>query len=79
MAESPNDDSGDLLQLAEIAKKCRVSLSTARYWRSKKLFPVVKVGRHPLVRRKDFEAFLERGLEGGAADGKRGKSSNARA
>lgn len=79
MVVAQGDASGELLQLAEIAKICRVSISTVRFWRTKSRFPVVKVGRHPLVRRADFEAFLAAGFEDRTATAKPGEVSDGRA
>ena len=48
----------DLLLLEDVARECRTSVNTVRYWISIGRLPSLKPGRRRLVRRADLERFL---------------------
>jgi len=50
---------GNLLLLEEVARECRTSVSTVRYWIQSGRLPSIRPGRRRLVRRRDLERFLE--------------------
>ena len=52
----------DLLNLKEAAAMLKVSIHTVRSWTYQRKFPVVRLGRRVLVRRKDMEDFVEKNL-----------------
>src|SRR5207237_75379 len=47
-----------LLTLQEVARFCRVPLSTVRFWRTMGKIKVIKPGRHPLVLASHLFEFL---------------------
>ena len=46
------------LLVTEVAELARASVDTVRGWLRSRRLPSVKPGRHRLVRRVDFEAFM---------------------
>ena len=55
---TPTDDR--LLTTAEVAERCRVSESTARYWRMIGYGPAsFRIGRRVVYRAGDVESWLE--------------------
>jgi excisionase family DNA binding protein len=46
------------LLVTEVAELARASVDTVRGWLRSRRLPSVKPGRHRLVRRADFEAFM---------------------
>jgi len=52
----------ELLQLEEVAKLARVSVSTVRHWIKTGRLPSLRPGRR-LVRRADFDRFLVSGAQ----------------
>jgi excisionase family DNA binding protein len=50
-----------LLFLWEVARACRVSVSTVRHWVLTGKLASVRPGRRRMVRSADLEAFLRRG------------------
>jgi excisionase family DNA binding protein len=51
---------GDLLQLIEVARLARVSVSSVRFWIKSGRLASIRPGKRRLVRRAEFERFLER-------------------
>ena len=49
----------DLLTFKEVAELCRVSLATVKYWVAMKKLKVVKLGKHPLVKREELLRFVK--------------------
>lgn len=58
------NDSPDLLLLEEVARKCRTSLSTVRYWIRTGRLRSVRPGRRRLVHRRELDRFLDIKAEG---------------
>ena len=52
------------LLLKEVAERCRMSLSTVRYWVTKDRLRSTRPGRRHLVSERDLEAFLARHARG---------------
>ncbi len=50
---------GDFLTLEDIAKQTHVTTETVRVWIREKQLIAYKVGRSYLVKKEDFEKFLE--------------------
>ncbi|MDD9941271.1 MAG: helix-turn-helix domain-containing protein [Myxococcales bacterium] len=48
----------ELLLLDEVARICRVSLNTVRFWVQQGRLPSIRPGRRRLVRRSALDAFL---------------------
>jgi excisionase family DNA binding protein len=48
-----------LMTLQEVAQYCRVPLATVRYWTAMRRFPVIKMGRKPLVEENDLMFYLK--------------------
>jgi excisionase family DNA binding protein len=51
---------GDLLQLIEVARLARVSVSSVRHWIKSGRLASIRPGKRRLVRRAEFERFLDR-------------------
>ena len=51
----------EMLLLEEIARECRASLSSVRYWIRTGRLRSVRPGRRRLVRREDLDRFLALG------------------
>jgi excisionase family DNA binding protein len=49
----------DFLLVEEIAAECRAPRTSVRHWMRTGRLPSVRLGRRRLVRRADFERFLE--------------------
>jgi len=52
---------GDLLQLTEVARLARVSVSSVRFWIKSGKLESIRPGKRRLVRRAEFERFLASG------------------
>jgi len=47
--------------IAEVAREARVSISSVRHWLHVGKLPFVRPGRRVMVRRENFERFIDRG------------------
>jgi excisionase family DNA binding protein len=52
----------EFLLLDEVARRCRVPVSTVRHWIVLKKLPSGKFARRRLVRREDLERFIAAGF-----------------
>ena len=60
-------DNSEFLFLDEVARRCRVPISTVRYWIAETKLPSGRFGRRRMVRTSDLEHFIAAGFENGAA------------
>jgi excisionase family DNA binding protein len=60
-------ESIELLLLDDVARRCRVPVSTVRYWILIGKLPSGRFGRRRLVRRDDLERFIEAGFRPAAS------------
>jgi excisionase family DNA binding protein len=55
-------EDAEFLLLDEVARRCRVPVSTVRHWIALKKLPSGKFVRRRLVRREDLERFIAAGF-----------------
>ncbi len=60
----------EFLLLDEVARCCRVPISTVRYWVAAAKLASVRPGRRRLVRRPDLDEFLRRGFRPASREAK---------